>query len=309
MRIQYSGALTFVVGATYLCHKSRDNRGYSLTQGVYMKKIGALVLGLASFGLCLDEYLPVAKGALEVDLAYGYTGFTGGYDSSGDKKDYPSGFSKSSNAIPLQIKYGILEGLDVELMWAFQMYSMETPAIPPLIPATTSDASGFGQPELCLKYALMDIGAGVHVNFTAPFATGDFADPDAPPMALTFGALYTKLFVPQFNLTAIANYKLNFEAEDSSKAGNVISIYAKPEFRFNQFGGAYLGVQYDINSESEYNGTGNKDEGSLLTLKPGWNATWLPTVSTELLVPITVMGKRADAGWGILANVYLTLPM
>jgi hypothetical protein len=151
---------------------------------------------------------------------------------------------------------------------------------------------------------------GGFVNFVAPFATGDYADPDAPPMALALGAVYTKLFTPKFNLTGLAQYRLNFEAENKFKAGNVFSLYAKPEFRFNEFGGAYLGVRYDMAGETAFDGTSLKDsDGSLTTLLPGWNATWLPNVATEVNVPITIMGKSSGASWGVNLNVYYTLAM
>lgn len=276
-----------------------------------MKKVVAII-GLAmvgsSFGL--DEYLPVEAGKLEVDLGYSLTNVTGGYDKDGEKADLDDGTSIMGHVIPLQLKYGIIPGLDVEVLWGFQMASFTADAVPP-IPAIDESSSGFGQPEIALKYALMDIGAGAYVNFIAPFATGDFADPDAPPMALSLGAVYTKLFVPQFNLTAQLNYRLNFEAEDKSQDGNVLSVYAKPEFRFNEFGGAYLGLRYDMFGEdTDITGETTPDsDGSLITLLPGWNATWLPTVATEVNVPITVMGTSTESFWGINAAVYVTIPL
>jgi hypothetical protein len=275
-----------------------------------MKKVVAII-GLAMIGSSfgLDEYLPVEAGKLEVDLGYGLTSSTGVYDQDGEKQDLPDGTSSMFHAIPLQLKYGIMPGLDVEVLWAFQMSSFKADAAPPF-PAIDNSASGFGQPEIALKYALMDIGAGAYVNFIAPFATGDFADPDAPPMALALGAVYTKLFMPQFNLTAQLNYRLNFEAENKFQDGNVFSIYAKPEFRFNEFGGAYLGLRYDMFGEDQLDGNGLANtDGSLVTVLPGWNATWLPTVATEVNVPISIMGTSTGAFWGINANVYVTIPL
>jgi LSD1 subclass zinc finger protein len=101
----------------------------------------------------------------------------------------------------------------------------------------------------------------------------------------------------------------NFEDEDKGKDGGVFSVYAKPEFRFNEFGGAYLGVRYDMFSESEVDGAGQDDDGYLVTLLPGWNATWLPNLATEVNVPVTVMGKSQASFWGINLNVYYTLPL
>ena len=269
-----------------------------------MKKVLAIVgFALVGSSFALDEYLPVEAKKLEVDLGYSFMNVNGFYDNDAKKQDLGDDVSASGNAIPLQLKYGIIPGLDAELLWAFQMNSSESPA-----PIGKTSASGFGQPEIALKYAMMDIGAGAFVNLIAPFATGDFADP-APGMGLAFGAVYTKLLTPQFNLTGLVQYRLNMEDEDKVKDGNVFSIYAKPEFRFNEFGGAYLGVRYDMNSDSEFDGTSADDAGYLVTLLPGWNATWLPNVSTEVNVPLTIMGKNQPAFWGINLKVYYTLPM
>lgn len=262
------------------------------------KAIAMMSLAMAGTSFGVDEYLPIEAGKLEVDVAYGLKSATGSYNEDGDKQDMPDGSSAMEHLIPLQLKYGIIPGLDVEVVWAFKMNEKEQPDV---------SASGLDQPEIALKYALMDVGAGAYVNFIAPFATGDWADPDSPPMALALGAVYTKLFVPQFNLTAMAQYRLNFEGENKIKAGNVLTVYAKPEFRFNEFGGAYLGLKYDMNGESELDGTSRKDDGYLITLLPGWNATWLPNVSTEVNVPYTIMGNNTAASWGINASVYVTV--
>lgn len=270
-----------------------------------MKKVLAIVgFALVGSSFALDEYLPVEAKKLEVDLGYSFMKATGGYDADAKKQDLPDDFSASGNMIPLQLKYGIIPGLDAELLWAFQMNSSEAPAVL----GGDQSTSGFGQPEIALKYAMMDIGVGAFVNLIAPFATGDLADP-TPGMGLAFGLVYTKLLTPQFNLTGLTQYRLNMEDGDKVKDGNVFSIYAKPEFRFNQFGGAYLGVRYDMISESETDGTGGEDDGYLVTLLPGWNATWLPNVSTEVNVPLTIMGKNQGAFWGINVAVYYTLPM
>jgi hypothetical protein len=257
-------------------------------------------LGMVGTGYCLDEYLPIEAKKLEVDVGYAFMSATGGYDSSGSKQDLGD-VSITGNAIPLQFKYGIMPGLDVSLGWAFTMLSVDLPVL------GSSTAKGFGQPDIAVKYAMMDMGVGAFVDYTLPFATGDNADPDQPPMALAFGLLYTKTFVPQFRLTSMASYKLNFEDADKLKEGNIISIYAKPEFVINPYAGVYLGLREDINGETQVDGTGADDGGHLFTLLPGWNALWLPNVATEVNVPITLLGKNSGAFWGINASVYITL--
>ncbi len=292
-----------------------------------MKITAIATLALAGSAFCLDEYLPVEKSKLQVDVGYNLLKPSGAFDSSGKSQDFVSGESRTYHSIPLQLKYGIIPGLDVEVLWAFNIQSMSSPAIPGLMAKMDSTAKGFGQPDIALKYALMDIGVGAFVDFTVPFATGDFSDPYSPAMALSFGAVYTKLFVPQFNLTASASYRLNFEGDATvfdtatftevkgkAKAGNVFSVYAKPEFRFNQFGGAYLGLKYAMIGESQESGKSiSGTDGYAFTLVPGWNATWLPNVSTEVNVPYTLAGKNTTSeftapGWGISAKVHVTLP-
>jgi hypothetical protein len=275
-----------------------------------MKKVMAIIgLGLISSSFALDEYLPVEAGKLEVDFAYNLASKTGDYDSDGDKKDLADGASSSIQLIPLQLKYGIMPGLDVEVVLAYKMTSDKADAAPPF-PAVDNSSSGLDQPEIAVKYAMTEIGAGAYVNFIAPFATGDFADPDAPPMALAFGAVYSKLLVPQFNLAAQLQYRLNFEGESKFQAGNVFMLYAKPEFRFSEFGGAYLGLKYEMAGETQFDGKAFKDsDGNMFTVLPGWNATWLPNLATEVNIPYTLMGKNATAYWGINVNVYYTLAL
>lgn len=271
-----------------------------------MRKAAMLfTLGMVGTGFCMDEYLPIEAGKLEVDVGYGFLSATGIYDSSGSKEDLPDGSSITGHNIPLQLKYGIMPGLEVSLGWAFSMLSTEMDFGP--LGKFDTTLSGFAQPEIAVKYAMMDLGLGFFADFIAPFATGDLADPDQPPMALMFGALYTKTFVPNFRLTSMAGYRLNFEGENKVKDGNVITVLAKPEYVINPFAGIYLGLREDIASEGEFDGTGADDAGHLFTLAPGWNALWLPNVATEVNVPITLFGQENTAAWGINANVYITL--
>jgi hypothetical protein len=263
----------------------------------------SLSLSLASAAFAVDEYLPIEAGKFRVDVGYMYAGMTGMYDEDGEKQDV---FEGSGNMVPVQLKYGILPGLDVEAVWAFASTKNDLGSFGG-IDLGEVELSGFGQPEIALKYALMDVGAGAFVNFIAPFATGDFADPETPPMALQFGAVYSKLF-GKFRAGGQIDYQLNFEKDDA-KEGNIFSIFLKPEFQVHEYGSLYAGVVYDLFGESEFDGTGQEDDGNLLTLMPGWNASWTPLVATEVNVPITVMGKSAPSAWGIQAKLRLTLPM
>lgn len=269
-----------------------------------MKKgIALLSMSLASAAFAVDEYLPIEAGKIEVDVGYSFAGFSGMYDEDGEKQDVLEG---TGNMVPVQLKYGILPGLDVEALWAFASQTNDLGSFAG-VDLGDLEASGFGQPEIALKYALMDLGAGAFVNFIAPFATGDYADPETPAMALQLGAVYSKLF-GKFRAGGQIDYRLNFEKDDV-KDGNVLSIYLKPEFQVHQYGSLYAGVDYDLFGEGEADGEDDGLDGNLLTLKPGWNASWTPFLATEVNVPITVMGKNYFSSWGINASAYFTLPM
>jgi hypothetical protein len=256
-------------------------------------------LGMIGTGYCLDEYLPIEAKKLEIDAAYNYVSANGAYDADSKKQDVIG--SPALNLVPLQVKYGVMPGLDVSVAWAFQSFNKDA-----------GDKGGFGQPDVAVKYALTDIGLGFFADYTVPVATGDFSDP-TPGMALAFGALYSKTFMPQFRLTSQAGYWLNFEDGNKIKTGNIITVLAKPEFVINANAGAYLGLRYDMWGEAAFDGTSiGSSDASLFTLFPGWNATWLPNVATEINVPITLMGKNSGFSgkpsyWGINANVYVTL--
>jgi hypothetical protein len=262
-----------------------------------MKKgIALMSMSLASAAFAVDEYLPIEAGKLEVDVGYTYDGLNGIYDEDGEKQD--EGIEGTANVIPIQLKYGIMPGLDAEVFWRFRSESVELGVL-------EGDASGFQRPEIALKYAVMDLGAGAFFNFIAPFATGDYADPEQPAMALQFGGVYSKLF-GKFRAGGQIDYLLNFEKDDY-KDRNVFSVFLKPEFQVHQYGSLYAGIDYDFVGESETDGEGGGDDGNLLTLKPGWNAAWTPMVATEVNVPFTVMGKSNFSTFGVVINAYLTL--
>ena len=263
-----------------------------------MKKASALILSIfASSAFCVDEYMPIEKGKFEVDLGFGYTGITGSYDSSGKKSDD----SGAITMVPIQLKYGIIPGLDAEVVWNMQMNNKDA-----------GDLSGFTQPEIALKYAMPEIGAGLFVDGIMPFALGDWGDTakyPAPALGIQIGAVFGKTF-DKFRATAVGSYRINLENSDSLKMGNLLDFYFKPEFLLNEFAGIYAGIKYDMASKAEFGGTAiPNSEGFQLTILPGWNATWLKWLSTEINVPYVVMGKNAPASWGVTALFYATFPM
>ena len=265
-----------------------------------MKKlVAATCLCMAGAGYCVDEYLPIEKGKVELDGGYSFQKPSGSYNDDGDKDDLPSGVSPFSNMVPLQVKYGIMPGLDVEAAWTGTMNNKDY-----------GDLAGFGQPDVAVKYAVPAVGAGAYVDFILPVATGNLDQPE-PAMGIQLGAVYGNRF-GDFRATGTASYRINMENEDKYKAGNVLSIYLKPEAMWTEYIGTYLGLRYDMAGEGEVDAGPIKitiPDGNLITVAPGLNAVLLPWLAYEVNVPITVMGKNAVAAWGAWASVYVTLPM
>ncbi|MDB5103811.1 MAG: hypothetical protein JWP91_1500 [Fibrobacteres bacterium] len=259
-----------------------------------MRKVLAIVgMGLLNFSFGLDEYLSIETGKVELDGGYQFVKPTGIYNPDGDMKDAAG--SPLINVIPLQVKYGIIPGLDAELATSGSF--------------TNDDAgglSGLTQPQIAVKYTHAPLGLGGWVNVLLPFAVGDYGDP-SPAMGLGIGGVYGNRF-GDFRLTGIAGYQLNFESDDF-KAGNVFSIYAKPEAMWTEFIGTYLGLQYSMTGEREIAGNAVKDsDGNLFAVVPGVNVALLPWLAYEVNAPITLMGKNSGSSWGIGAQVYATLP-
>lgn len=262
-----------------------------------MRKVVAIIgMGLLTSSFGLDEYLSIEPGKVELDAGYTYLGGLGSYNDDGEKQDPIGDASPMQNLIPLQVKYGVMPGLDVELAAIVAMYNEDA-----------GDMSGLQAPELAVKYTHVPINAGAYVNIALPFALGDFGDP-APGLGIGFGAVYGKRF-GDFRLTAQAGYTINMESGDDIKAADKLLIYAKPEAMWTEFIGTYLGLKYEMFGEGEVAGVGDGKDGNLITVLPGANVVLLPWLAYEVNVPVTVMGKNQNAFWGISANVYVTLPM
>src|SRR5690606_16302666 len=98
---------------------------------------------------------------------------------------------------------------------------------------------------------------------------------------------------------AQASYTINLENGDDYKNGNVLHVYVKPGYKLNENLMAYLGVDYDMFSETEVAGNGFGDDGYLLSLLPGATYRPSPALMLEANVPFTVAGKNTDAMWGV----------
>lgn len=241
-----------------------------------MKRIALLSLALAGGAFALDEYMPLAPGVLELDAGISHVSPDGG---------------SASQSIPLQVKYGIVSGLDVELGLSYSL---------------ADNASGLDQPALALKYQLPDMDLAAYVNVVLPFATGDL---DAPGLntGITPGVLY------QLNSGAIstilgASYQLNLEADDV-KEGDVLTVMAKPSYAVSGELGAYVFATYHMHMEGEVGGNGLGNDGYDVVLAPGVTYTLSPAVAFEANVPFTVVEDNVGKSWGVWASVYYTLPL
>jgi hypothetical protein len=262
-------------------------------------KVAMLCLGLASAGFSMDEYLPIAPKTFEVDLGYAFVKPTGIFDNDAERRSWedlgaPDDYSPILHGLNLQLKYGIAPGLDVEF------------AVPFVTSNDDADVAGVDRPELGLKYANPGMkGAGVYGNVALPLAQGDF---DAPGngLAVELGGVYQNRF-GDFRMTGRAGYEINFEYEEG-KSGNTFGLLLKPEAMWTEFIGTYLGVNLSFFGEDEFNGFAFDNGGYDLTLAPGLNVQLLEKLAYEIAVPVSVAGKNTTAAWGVVAQLYITLP-
>lgn len=240
-------------------------------------KIAALSLALASSVFALDEYMPLNKGVLELD--------------AGVNPVFPDAGGMVLG-IPLQAKYGIMDGLDVELAWGYSSANDDA-----------GGASGFGQPALGVKYKFPNLDLAAYVNLTLPFATGDYDTPGLN-LGITPGVLY------QLNTGAVstilgASYQVNLEADDV-KSGNVLTLLAKPSYAVTEYVGAYLGLTYAMTAESEFAGNGAGNDFNSLVIWPGFTAALTKELAYEVNLPITLVDGEMSS-WGVWASVYYSI--
>jgi hypothetical protein len=245
-------------------------------------KVATLCLGLTTAGFAMDEYMPIAPGATEVDVGYSNIMSRGAWT---DEFVEATG-SPMTHVIPLQVKYGISQGLDVELYLPYASQNDDA-----------GGGSGARQPELGVKYAIPNSDFAGYLNLVLPFATGDF---DVPGLStgIAPGVVYAKTF-GTYNLIAKASYQYNLEADDI-KPLDVFNVYLKPGYTVSDKLGAYLG----IDAKATING--DAFSGNLFTLMPGITYMQSPTVAYEVNIPVAVYGANNPAEWGIWASVYYT---
>ncbi len=263
-----------------------------------MKKIASLaVLAATSSVFAWDEYGALSAKKLEVDVMVNYTAGTGGYDEDGKKLDNEDGFSPATTVPVLGVKYGIIDGLDVELAVPFTMYNEDA--------SPTGEAlSGLDRTNLGLKYTHAT-GFGGFVAVDLPFGSEDIVTPD-PATSIYAAIQYTKTF-GKVALNDFVLYKTTLEVNDY-KPADLLEIYIKPQYNVTDKIGPYLGVDYQMSLGKTKMGELEMDpKSSLLTLKPGINYIATDAIGLEANVPVTVMGKSAGASIGAYLGFYYTI--
>jgi hypothetical protein len=288
-----------------------------------MKKIASLaVLAATTSVFAWDEYGALGAKKLEVDVMLNYTSYTGGYDADGKKQDMPDESSASTMSPVLGVKYGIIDGLDVELAVPYVSNSIE-------FGDKDNSVSGLGATNLGVKYTHAT-GFGGFVAVDLPFGSEDIVGKD--PATSIYAALqYTKTF-GKVALNDFVLYKTTLEVEDM-KPADLLQIYVKPQYNVTDKVGLYLGLDYQMNLGKEKTVVdpteemtaeelmaallagadlspvvGEVDpEFSLLTLKPGVNYIVNDAIGIEATAPVTVMGKNADASIGAYLGFYYTI--
>ncbi len=216
---------------------------------------GIAALSIASNVCAWDEYGPVAKGKTEVDLmaTYAISPEAGSFTPS------------------LQVKYGIIDGLDVELL-------AYTPTDPEF---------GLAKPNIAIKYAHAS-GFGGFVGFDIPVASEKI---DADPQAgIQIAAQYNKTFDK-----LVLNDWLMYNRSFADGAEGSIDLFVKPQYNVTDKIGPYLGLQY-VTSESF--------EGYTFTFKPGVNVILTDVFSVEAQVPVAKTKDVDDLGVGAYVGFY-----
>ena len=216
---------------------------------------GLLAGGFASEVSAWDEYGPVAKGKTEVDLMAGYN----------------LAPTAGSFAPSLQVKYGIIDGLDVELAEAL----------------TTDPEVAAGQPNIAVKYGHAS-GFGGFIGVDLPFASEAIsADP-------AVGILVAAQYIKTFDKILLTDWLMYTRSMADGAVGS-IDLYVKPQYNVNDKVGPYVGLDFKADE---------KFEGYTITLKPGINYVINGTYSAEANVGIAKTKDVDDIGAAAYVGFY-----
>lgn len=247
------------------------------------KTLISALLALSAGAFAYDEYGTVAKGKTEVDVMYTHMFGTGYYDA--DAKSHSIDESPAIMTPSLQVKYGIIDGLDVELGGSYTSSNKDA-----------GDLSGLNKPQLDVKY-VHALGFGGLIGVDLPFGSTDMVG-ENPTVALRVGPVLAKT-IDKVVLNGWALYTLNFEDKDKNKSADGLDVYFKPQYNVTDKIGPYLGIDYQTSIGKSKFAFGDESievdpKFYLVTLKPGVNYVINETYSAELNVPVTVAGQYAE---------------
>jgi hypothetical protein len=228
-------------------------------------KVAVLSLALASSVFALDEYLPIAPNALEIDVGVSH-----------NAPDGPDAYQ----TIPLAVKYGVMEGLTLELATDF---SMQDPG------------GGLGQPALAAKYTVAD-GIAVLANVVLPFATGD-REAGYKGLGIGPGVIYGKNH-GKISAVGMAYYQLNMKDADDIEADNALRVFLKPGYIVNDKLVGYVGLDYNMAGDV-----------SSTKLVPGVTYVLSSALALEANLPYVVVSDPEANFWGLNVALYYTLGM
>lgn len=245
--------------------------------------LGALATATSVFAL--DEYLPLAPRVMEIDIGLERGSQNGYFDRDGEAVAQEE--ENNPLAIPLQGKFGMVDGLEASLGVNY-------------IGQNTAGHAGFDRPLLALKYAHPThhlggfLGISLPIGFTEIMESGNYA-------SILFGALYG-LDLPKFRLLSNASYTYNTVNEDNTKEDQ-IHVFVKPEYpipvqaliKRKQYLGLYLGINYDVYLNNVVADESIDGSRYLFSLMPGINYTFNKIISSELTVNYPVKGESGPA--------------
>ncbi len=206
--------------------------------------------------------MPMVKGKTEIDVGVNFAS-----PEVGD----------AATKVPLQVKYGLMKNLDLELGAQY---------------STVDKASGLEQPAIAAKYAIGDNGIGVLVNLVLPFASGDLSN-GYKGMGIAPGVVYGKNY-DKIQAVALATFQINME-DKGFTPDNILTVYLKPGYMVNDKLAGYLGVNYM--SQGSANAT---------TVQPGLTYTISDMLAVEANIPY-VVSTTGTKYWGVWASLYVTL--
>jgi hypothetical protein len=244
----------------------------------------------------MDEYMPVEAGKIEIDVGYSAAFPYAYYDEDGKKQDFEAEVGPRANIFGLQLKFGIVENLDLEFSWAFEKDNDDL-----------GDTYGFLPPELGLKYSLFPGKVAVFGNLVLPFVTNEY---DTDPLLFSMGfepGLVLNMASGPFQMPVVVSYTHFIENSDGYKGGDILNVFMKPGFAANNNLTLYLGANYLSFMESEGDGTGLEDDGYLFIIGPGWTYNANNRFALEANVPFTIVGENRFVYWGFSLMAYFTI--